>query len=66
MKSLARIDAHHGDYVFSGLLLVDFGDNDVSMFKDVHGIIHLERVNGKLVIKHRQNEEIELVVRTGK
>jgi hypothetical protein len=48
MKALARMAEQ---YDFQGLLLVDFGDNDVSMYKDEHGIVHLEYVNGKLIIQ---------------
>jgi hypothetical protein len=56
MKALARIDACDGSYEFPGLLLVDFGDNDVSKHKDEHGIVHLE-YNGRLVIKDGHEAE---------
>jgi hypothetical protein len=56
MISLARIGFSGG---FPRLLLVDFGNRDVSMFKDKHGTIHLEYVNGELVI---QDQPIEVVI----
>ena len=53
MRTLARIDL--GGY--SPLLLVEFNE-DVSMFKDEHGIVHLEERNGKIVIEDQPGEAL--------
>jgi hypothetical protein len=53
--SLARIGFSDG---FPRLFLIDFGNRDVSMFKDAHGIIHLEYVDGKLVIQDQPREVV--------
>jgi hypothetical protein len=55
MTSLARINFSDG---YPRLLLVDFGNNDVSMFKDEHGIVHLEYVDGKLMVQAQQKEVV--------